>query len=109
MYSFYLIVIEKVARIVKTSPNNAVYIIFTVGLAIAGINKAIEGQPRSLEYAPEIALMTYACGVFLTVLNLVTKEQDWFTKRDAIFLKAEKDAERAALAKAMYKKYHPDD
>mgnify|MGYP000432675719 CR=1 FL=1 len=92
MYSFYTMLIEKVARILKVSPNTAVYLIFTTGLIVAGIAKLIEGHRDSFDHAIAIIIYTYSCGAFLTILNLILKDKDFFIKRDEAYLKTEKDA-----------------
>jgi len=90
MYSLYSMLVEKVARMLKTSPNNSVYIILITGLVIAGISKYIEGHPDGFRFAFELTLATLACGGFLTVLNLLLKDKDWFIKRDAGYINAQK-------------------
>lgn len=107
--TFHMIVIEKVARILKVSPNSSVYIVFTIGLIGAWISKVIEGHQDSLENAHILVLMVYGVAVFVTILNILFKDEDWFAKRDAKYVKAEKDAERALMAQAIYKKWHPDE
>ena len=76
---------------------------------VAGIAKLIEAQPNSFNYAIHIIVMTYSCGAFLTILNLLLRDKDWFAKRNEAYLKAEKDAETAEMAKYMYEKWHPKD